>query len=76
MTYESAFPTPYATVCRGDPEVGHGGCGVVYMTEEFYILQLDRPDSTWRCARCGYEARWDDDSYEKSLNQGEDRENS
>ncbi len=73
MTYESKTPTPYATVCRGDPEVGHNGCGVVYMTEEFYIRQMDRSDSTWRCARCGYAAQWDDNNYEKYLEQAEER---
>ena len=67
MDYESAVSTPYATICRGDPEIGFKGCGQVFMTEEFYIHQLSLPDSTWRCARCGYEAQWDDDNYEKFL---------
>lgn len=64
MSGESDTKTPYATICRGDREVGHNGCGRVYMTKEVYIDQMSSPNSTWRCARCGYEATWDDDNYE------------
>lgn len=67
MQGESTTPTPYATVCHGDKELGFNGCGKVYMTQEFYMAQLMAPDSTWRCARCGYEAYWDDDNYEAYL---------
>lgn len=67
MRYESPTPTPFATICRGDPEIGHKGCGQVFMTAEFYSRQMSCPDATWRCARCGYEAHWDDDNYEKYL---------
>lgn len=69
LSGESSVPTAYATICRGDPDINFKGCGQVFMTKEFYMAQLRRPDSTWRCARCGYEAWWDDDNYEKACDQ-------
>lgn len=72
MIHESETPTPWATICRGDPEIGFTGCGQVFMTEDFYIRQMSLPDSTWRCARCGYEAAWDDDNYEQALDEGQE----
>jgi len=68
---ESPVPTPYATICVGDREIGHGGCGIVYMTKELYNAQMMAPDCTWRCARCRMEAQWDDDNYESFFEQEE-----
>ena len=64
LVFQSEVPTPYATHCVGDPSIGHGGCGQVFMTEEAYNRQMRAADSTWRCVQCGYEAMWDDDNYE------------
>ena len=67
MQLESNVPTPYATQCGGEAEIGHHGCGKVYMTKEFYMRQMMAADSTWRCARCRMEAWWDDDNYDEHM---------
>ena len=43
------------------------GHDLVYLTNKEYIQQLEKPDQTWRCPVCGYEAIWDDDNYEEFL---------
>lgn len=64
---ESATPTPYAVLCTEGFIEGTEGCGLVYMTEACYEAQVMRPNSLWRCPRCGNSAQWDDDNYEKAL---------
>lgn len=66
----SQTETPYAIKCHGiDPSCGAGPCteGLVYLTEEEYENQMNDPWKTWRCPRCGGDATWDDDNYEKFL---------
>lgn len=50
-------PTDYAVMCDE-------GCGLVFLTEQQYIHQMERPDSLWRCPKCGGGAEWDDDCRE------------
>jgi len=47
-------PSPYAVYCHGD-------CGLVFLTDEQYDYQMNRPDSFWFCPHCGDSADWDDD---------------
>jgi hypothetical protein len=47
-------PTDAAVHCKGK-------CGLVFLTDEQYDAQMDRPDSTWTCPQCGGGAEWDDD---------------
>jgi len=62
---ESQTPTPYAVRCRDGCNKG----GLVYLTPECYEVQMNHPDSTWSCPRCGsHDALWDDDNYEDYLN--------
>lgn len=53
---------PFAYVlCSGiDPSVGAVSCGVQPLTEKQYEQQMDRPDSLWKCPRCGAPADYDD----------------
>lgn len=67
MTYEtrdnSKDPTPYAILCGdGSLEPGQHGCGLVFLTEIQYLIQLRNPDSPWKCPECGCCAEWDDNS--------------
>jgi hypothetical protein len=39
-------PTDAAVHCKGK-------CGLVFLTDEQYDAQMDRPDSTWTCPQCG-----------------------
>jgi hypothetical protein len=55
----------YAVRCDGLME--GASCGLVELTDEQYDAQMARPDSTWRCPRCGASAEWDDDTYEQHL---------
>lgn len=64
-------PGPYAVVCHGPWDMAGGGCGRVFLTEAEYDAQMNRPDSTWRCPLCRYEADWDDDNYEAWLDAAE-----
>jgi hypothetical protein len=73
MSIEQTYPsqdasgrerTQYAVTCLGPFDLPGNGHGLVYLTKEEYIQQLDRPDSTWRCPICHYDAIWDDDNYE------------
>lgn len=59
--------TPYAVICYGDSSIGHHGCGRVYLTKEQYMQQMGRPDATWKCPQCGFEAGFDDANYEEWL---------
>lgn len=54
-----ARQTPYAVLCDDH--------GQQFLTAEEYDYQMSRPDSLWRCPRCGESAHWDDDEYEASL---------
>lgn len=56
---ESPTPTPWAVEC--------GEHGQVFLTEAEYSRQMANPDNNWTCPRCGADAGWDDDNYEKSL---------
>jgi predicted RNA-binding Zn-ribbon protein involved in translation (DUF1610 family) len=39
-------------------------CGLVYLTEAQYEMQMSHPNNTWRCPKCGQEAWWNDGVYE------------
>jgi hypothetical protein len=56
--------TPYAVHCEGPWDLPGGGHGLVYLTRKEYDHQMSRPDTTWRCPICKYEAPWDDTNYE------------
>lgn len=59
--------TPYAVHCAGiDPGEGFGSCtiGLVYLTEEEYNQQMNAPNRTWRCPKCGGDAYWSDSNFE------------
>ena len=75
MIYESETPTPYAVHCNGiDPECGAGPCNngnAIFLTEEFYTRQMHFPNSRWKSPRCRGDAWWDDDIYEKALDDAE-----
>lgn len=59
---ESCEPTPYAVKCyQCEPNGDH----LVYMDHAEYCRQMMRPDSFWTCPRCGKDAKWSDDNYEK-----------
>ena len=60
-------PTPYAVICHGPWDMPGGGCGRVYLTKAEYDAQMNRPNSTWRCPRCRYEAEFDDANYEAAM---------
>lgn len=60
---ESPTPTAFAVHCRA-------GCAngkPIYLTEAEYDRQLSRPDSLWKCPRCGDAAHWDDEIYESAV---------
>lgn len=59
---ESSEPTGFAVIC---PEHGR-----VFLSEEEYDRQLSRPDSTWKCPRCGKASEWDEDNYDAWIEQG------
>lgn len=56
---ESSIPTPYAVTCRDH--------GLVYMCYEFYMDQLNSPNSRWLCPVCFNEASWSDANYDEYL---------
>lgn len=59
----SKDPTPYAIYCgQGDIEANEHGCGLVFLTEEQYRIQLGNSDYPWKCPKCLSCAEWDDDS--------------
>ena len=59
-TDDRAKPFAYV-LCSGlDPAIGYTSCGVMPLTKAQYERQMDRPDSTWRCPKCGAEADYDD----------------
>lgn len=53
--------SPYVVLCDDH--------GQQFLTAEEYDYQMSRPDSPWRCPRCGESAQWDDDEYEASLDE-------
>lgn len=55
----SEEPTPWAVICAVH--------GQVYLTEDEYVKQLERPNSYWRCPRCNMTATWDDANYERRV---------
>lgn len=61
----SNVPTPYAIICKGDLDVGHTGCGQVFLSEKEYRQQMSVGHKSWRCPKCRFgEAYWDDTNYE------------
>lgn len=65
---EKADLAPYAgVICMGhDYGVGYDpGCGNVDITHAEYIRQVMRPDSRWKCPKCGALAEFDDERYEE-----------
>jgi len=63
---ESTTPTAWAVNCPRD--------GLVYLTREEYTRQIGRVDDLWKCPRCGRDAQWDDDTYEKAMEAEERRD--
>ena len=59
--------TPYAVNCVETFGVRPTGCGLVYLTEEEYHLQMRMADYTWRCPICNGTAHWNDDNFEDFL---------
>ena len=61
MNGESKNPTPYAVRCHSK------GCDgqLIYLTSEEHLIQLGHRDCRWACPRCGNEATWDDENYDK-----------
>jgi uncharacterized protein with PIN domain len=51
--------TPWAVICHRH--------GRVYLTQQQYDVQMNKPDSFWLCPVCGDVAGWDDDNYEKHM---------
>ncbi len=49
-------PTPYAVYCKGRCS----SSGLMFLTEQEYMKQMDRPDSLWQCPQCKGPAEWDD----------------
>jgi hypothetical protein len=65
MAAVSEKPTPYAIICSGDPDIGHNGCGKVYLTDAEYDRQMMAADQTWRCPVCQFGlAQFDDENFE------------
>lgn len=62
---EHGTPGPHAVICK-DNEI-HSSPMRVFLSEEEYNRQMDRPDDTWSCPLCGSMATWDDDNLEKYL---------
>jgi hypothetical protein len=59
MTYSNRPETPWAIICREHKQV--------FLTKREYEAQMSKPDSLWMCPLCGDNASWDDDNYEKHL---------
>ena len=57
----SPTPTPYAVRCPTH--------GQAFLTKEEYDAQMMRPDARWSCPICGLESSWDDDNYEKAMDE-------
>jgi hypothetical protein len=55
----SETPTQFAVLCPNHDQV--------FLTYAEYMSQMMRPDSTWRCPLCMFEADWDDDNYESHI---------
>jgi hypothetical protein len=75
MSYQAVSnePTPYRVICYYN-SLGGTGCGGSFLTYEEYSRQMNRPDATWQCPKCGsYDASWDDDNYEEKMGSPDDR---
>lgn len=60
MTAAQRDGGPFAgVVCRT--------CGPVDITEAEYDRQMDRPDSSWVCPKCGGFAGFDDERFEELM---------
>jgi len=59
--------TAFAIHCQGPWDMPGNGHGLVYLTQQEYVAQMNAPDSRWKCPLCRYEAGWDDDNYEEFL---------
>lgn len=73
MTMISKDPTAYAVICFGDVHPEGYPCHdgkPIYITDEWYIRQLDHPDYPWKCPLCRGNAAFDDDNYEKYMEKG------
>lgn len=55
----------YAVICKTSDL--HKTPMRVFMTEEEYNRQMDRPNSLWQCPLCMNSADWDDDNFEKAI---------
>ena len=40
-------------------------CGKQDITYHNYMMQMNRPNSFWRCPKCGDDCQFDDDRYEE-----------
>jgi hypothetical protein len=60
---ESPVPTPWAIICSCSPGQS------VYLDQQEYWDQLGMMDVRWICPRCGKEAWWDDENYEKMVDE-------
>jgi hypothetical protein len=61
----SEEPTKWAVHCVGDRNGDN--CGLVFLTEEEYLRQLDVPGKPWCCPQCGGKAWWDNDIYQAAM---------
>ena len=62
-------PSPYAVLCTHGKRIPAERC---YLTRQEYTEQMCHPDALWACPVCGRQATWDDENYEKWLDQQED----
>ena len=60
MQRESKEQTGFAVECPNH--------GLVYMTPEFYNVQMMNADDLWRCPICNEESWWPDENYEEYFN--------
>jgi uncharacterized C2H2 Zn-finger protein len=59
----STVETPYAVICPTH--------GQVFLNQAGYFRQMDFPGAKWICPRCGAVSEWDDDNYEKHMEDDE-----
>ena len=48
-------------------------CGRVTLTVRQYDIAMNHANSRWTCPKCGGPAEWDDDAYEKWIEEQEDK---
>jgi len=56
QTRVSETRTPYQVDCPF--------CGPVFLTREYYNMQMGCANSKWACGNCGEQAIWNDNNYE------------